>query len=305
MRTVFTKSTPGTKIAYLFLFLLIGIFIAGLLARLILLIPALRNGGEVISVYVYSITQSIFAIAMPAYLIALWSDPRPMYFLKLRKSEKMGQKLIFAILVFMLSYLFSSFLTQWNKGMSLPEWMGGIEEMMRSMEDAALATTYLLLSGKSIASLLLNLLVIAAIAAVCEEMFFRGALQQFVQEKFKNGHLAVWITATVFSLVHFQFYGFLPRLFLGALLGYLFLYTKNLWIPILFHFLNNATVILIYFFLNETEWFQKIDEAPVTPGYTGLAMVSLLFTLLLFYLYNKYQCNKQTSKNNNNDTDSR
>ena len=113
--------------------------------------------------------------------------------------------------------------------MVLPESMKGIEEFMRMMEDAALETTNLILSRKSLSALFLNIIVIAGFAAISEELFFRGALQQFIQEKFKNGHIAVWLTALVFSIIHFQFYGFLPRLFLGAILVYLFIYTKNLY----------------------------------------------------------------------------
>jgi len=145
----------------------------------------------------------------------------------------------------------------------------------------------LLLSGSTPGTLILNLVIVAGLAAVSEEAFFRGALQQFLLEKFRNGHAAVWLTALFFSIIHFQFYGFLPRLLLGALLGYLFLYTQNLWIPVTFHFINNASVIVLHYFWGNSEWFSRLDKMPVTFPYMAAAVVSALLTLFLFWIYVK------------------
>ena len=299
MRPLLISASPIFKIAYLFLFLLIGIFIAGIFAGLILMIPGINEYGEISGIYVNTIVQSVFAIALPAYLIVAWTNHKPVYYLKIINDGKLPSKMIFALLVFMVSYFFASFLAQLNKGMILPESMKNIEEMMRSMEDAALETTDMLLSGKSLGSIIMNLVVVAGFAAISEELFFRGALQQFIYEKLKNDHVSIWLTALVFSLVHFQFYGFLPRLFLGAILGYLFNYTQNLWAPILFHFLNNATVIILNFFWSDREWYKNLEETSVTPVFTGIAIVSLVLTIALFWVYNN-----QTSKNIYNDTHS-
>ncbi|OJV81897.1 MAG: hypothetical protein BGO34_09000 [Bacteroidia bacterium 44-10] len=287
MRPVLSSFTPGYKIAYLFLFLLIGVITAGILTNLILMIPAVGSGNEVNAIYVGSVMQSLVGTALPAFLIAALTHPSPAGYLKMTGSSRMGRKMVFAVLAFLFSYCLASFLSQWNKGFVLPAPMRGVEQVLRSMEDAALATTDLLLSGKTIGSLILNLVVVAGFAAVSEEMFFRGALQQFIQEKFPDGHAAVWITALVFSLVHFQFYGFLPRLLLGALLGYLFLYTQNLWIPILFHFINNAFIIVMHYFWGNTSWMREIEEMPVNGWFALAAAASALCTVLLFWGYSK------------------
>lgn len=300
MRPILISASPGFKIAYLFLFLLIGVFFAGLFAGLILMIPVIKDYGEISGIYVDTIMQSIFAIGLPAYLIVAWTNNKPVQYLRVADNVKQSYNIPFAILAFIFSYLFASFLVQLNKGMVLPESMKGIEEFMRMMEDAALETTNLILSRKSLSALFLNIIVIAGFAAISEELFFRGALQQFIQEKFKNGHIAVWLTALVFSIIHFQFYGFLPRLFLGAILGYLFIYTKNLYVPIIFHFLNNATVILINFFWGDAEWYKNIENISITPQFVLLAIFSLVLTIALFWIYNRL-----ISKNNNNDTNSR
>lgn len=300
MRLLFTTASPGFKIAYLFVFLLIGLFIAGAIYKLLLLMPILDSDNVLVSLYLNTITQSVFAIAMPALLIVAWTNSKPLKYLKVKNGVYINEKIVFTILMFIFSYLFASFLTIWNQGIVFPEWMSGVEKVMREMEDQALETTELLLSGKSIYSLILNIIVIAGLAAISEELFFRGAMQQFIQEKFKNGHMSVWLTALIFSIVHFQFYGFLPRLFLGAILGYLFLYTKNLWVPILLHFLNNATVIIVNFFWNDTEWYNRVEDITISPGFAFLALISLLVTIILFVVYNK-----RATKNLNYDTDSR
>lgn len=300
MRLLLTNASPGFKIAYLFIFMIIGLFITVAVSKLIFLIPFVNSDSVLASIYVNTIAQSIFAIALPAFLIVAWTNIKPLNYLKLNRVTEPNIKVVFTLLAFIFSYTFASFLTTWNKGVVLPEWMSQIEEAMRTMEDAALETTELLLSGKSVSSLILNLVVIAGFAAISEELFFRGAMQQFIHDKFKNGHTSVWIAAIIFSIVHFQFYGFLPRLFLGAILGYLFLYTKNLWIPILFHFINNALIIVVNFFWGETNWYNNMEDMPITPVYIILALVSLAATITLFVIYNK-----RASKIKNNDTDSK
>lgn len=302
MKPLYTSFTPGYKIAYLFLFLLIGIFAAGILTNLILKIPGLNDVNGVNAIYIASILQSLLATALPAYFVARFTQPDPLQYLKMYKSDRMGEKVLFAIFAFIASYAFASFLAQWNKGMQLPSSLYEVERVFRSMEDAALATTNLLLSGKTVITLILNLVVVALFAALSEELFFRGALQQFVEEKFSNKHVAVWITAVVFSLVHFQFFGFLPRLLLGALLGYLFIYTQNLWMPIIFHFINNALIVVIHFFWGDNEWLTHLEDLPVNGWYLLVAIISGLCTILLFVGYNKFRNNFQNIDNDTNST---
>ena len=299
MRLLLTNASPGFKIAYLFIFLLIGLFVAGVVSNLLFLIPLFNSDSVLVSVYVNTVTQSVFAIAIPAILIVAWTNSKPLQYLKIQNEKSISKKIVFTVLVFIFSYIFASFLSVWNEGIILPEWLSEVEKVMRTMEDAALETTSLLLSGKTVGSLILNIAVIAALASISEELLFRGAMQQFIQEKFKNGHLSVWLTALIFSIVHFQFYGFFPRLFLGAVLGYLFLYTRNLWIPILLHFLNNATVIIVDFFWSDTDWYNRIEGVTISYTFILLALVSILATIFLFVIYNK-----RASKNYNYDTDS-
>lgn len=296
MKPVFSIMGPGYKIASLFLFLLIGIITASLLKLLVLMATGIGESDGVTIIYVTAFLQSVFVMAMPAYGIAAMINVKPVNYLKMTCNGPMGEKAAFAVLVFIASYILASFLAQWNKGMVLPSPMHEIENVLRSMEDSALETTQLLLSGKTIGSLLLNLFIVAALAAVSEEMFFRGALQQLMLEKYSNGHLAVWISALIFSIIHFQFYGFLPRLLLGAVLGYLFLYMQNLWIPILFHFINNAFIIVLNYGWSDSEWIRQIEKIPVDGWFALAAMVSAVCTFLLFRIFRRRYVGESDSR---------
>jgi membrane protease YdiL (CAAX protease family) len=86
----------------------------------------------------------------------------------------------------------------------------------------------------------LNIMIIAVLPAISEELIFRGVFQKIFQNIFRSGHLAVWFTSFLFSAIHLQFYGFLPRFILGLIFGYLFLWSRNLWFPVIAHFINNA-----------------------------------------------------------------
>lgn len=139
-----------------------------------------------------------------------------------------------------------SLLTEWNKGMELPSFLASMEEMMRQMEESAKEVTDQFLNTSSVGMMFVNLFVMALLPAICEEMMFRGWLQR-VLGKSVNYHAAIWVSAFVFSAIHFQFYGFIPRMLIGAALGYLYYYTGSLWMPIIAHFVNNAAAVVTAF----------------------------------------------------------
>lgn len=105
--------------------------------------------------------------------------------------------------------------------------------------------TAMLLSDMSFGRVIVNLLVIALIPAFVEELMFRGWLQRRL-ESMMNFHAAVWVAALVFSLLHLQMSGCVPRLMLGAMLGYSYHYTKTLWGSVLMHFVNNAFAVMTF-----------------------------------------------------------
>ena len=185
---------------------------------------------------------------------------------------------------------FISLITHVNQLLTLPHWLSGLEYWMQNLEKSAQETTNLLLAGTSIWAYFGNILVVGVFAAVAEEFFFRGALQQLLVKLFKNKHVGVWMTAFIFSMMHLQFYGFLPRFVLGLLLGYLFVYSKNLWIPILIHFLNNALVVTFNFFFRENPVYQYIENSPISLTFivVGLASLGLFIYLLRLFKTRAY-----------------
>ena len=141
------------------------------------------------------------------------------------------------------------------------------------------------LNVSTFGGLVVNLIIIALLAAVGEELLFRGVILQLFVEWFKNKHLAIIISAILFSAMHIQFYGFLPRMILGILFGYIFIWSGSLWIPILLHFIfNGITVVAAYLFhkgLIQTD----VESFGVTENAFLVLSSFLLIILLLFVIY--------------------
>jgi len=136
---------------------------------------------------------------------------------------------------------------EFNSEMKLPEWLSGVETWMKGKEDTADRLFELILAPDNIGSLAVNLVMIALLPALGEELIFRGIFQKILTKMFSSGHAAVLVTAFVFSAMHFQFYGFIPRFILGIVFGYLFLWSGTIWLPVIAHFFNNAiSVIMSY-----------------------------------------------------------
>jgi len=174
-------------------------------------------------------------------------------------------------------------LYQLNLKLDLP--LAGLMEMIRNAEEQATVLTKMFLRMPTFNDLLFNLLLIAILPAIAEEFFFRGVVQKLVYEGTRNVHAAVWISAAIFSFMHFQFLGFLPRMFLGVVLGYLFAYSGSIWVSIVGHIFNNGSqVVAAYLFQRGLSGYDIEDNTPA-PVYVTL--VSALLTVALFYFMYK------------------
>ncbi|MCF8365902.1 MAG: CPBP family intramembrane metalloprotease [Bacteroidales bacterium] len=182
-----------------------------------------------------------------------------------------------------------NWLAEINQALTLPEWMSAIEGWMRESEDSAARLTEMFLKTETFSGLLLNLLMVAVFAAVGEELLFRGIILRILRNWIQNYHVAIWISAFLFSMMHLQFFGFLPRLLLGALFGYLMVWSGSLWLPVFAHFLNNAGAVLVFYFYN-----MEVIDTPVESFGTlqnGLLfLVSILVSaalLVIIYFKNR------------------
>jgi len=141
-----------------------------------------------------------------------------------------------------------SILIELNQGLSLPGWLSGLEEYFKEGEGRAQQWTNSLLSVEKIDDLIIVILIVVIIPGLAEEFFFRGLVQHQLQDIVKNKHQAILFTAFLFSFFHFQFYGFIPRMLLGVLFGYMFTWSKNILYPIVAHVINNLIGVLGSYF---------------------------------------------------------
>lgn len=279
MMRLLKNSTPASRIFYLFTGSLIGLFLAGALIAILSDIFGWNDRDSVWFIRLSTFLQSLFMFFLPAICIAVWTD-LPSKYLNLQKSSNIYNFTASAILLFIISMPMISLTTQLNERMILPKQLADIEAWMRNSEQTAEAVTQRLLQGKDLLGFISNILLIGAFTAISEEFFFRGVLQREIELWTKSGHWSVWITAFIFSAIHLQFFGFFPRLILGALLGYLFLFSRNLWVPITAHFFNNASVIVVNFFV-EKKALDQLNNPPVTLWLIMLSVVSAILCVIL------------------------
>lgn len=154
---------------------------------------------------------------------------------------------------------------EWNQAMDLPDALSGLEKWMRDKEDQLSVMTEFLTSYTSFGQLLVALFVVTVLPALGEEILFRGVIQSKLHLELRNIHVAIWVSAAIFSAIHFQFYGFLPRMMLGALFGYLYYWTGNLWVAILAHFVNNGFVLVMMYLHNVGLVEINIEESKSMP----------------------------------------
>jgi uncharacterized protein len=192
-----------------------------------------------------------------------------------------------AVVVLVIAFMpLNGLIIQWNQGLSLPDTLAPVERWMRAKEDEMGELTRFLTNFDTPGQLLVALLVIAVIAAVGEEVLFRGVLQrQLTRWTGGNPHVGIWLAAAVFSAIHLQFYGFLPRMLLGALFGYLYVWAGNLWIPILAHFINNGFTVLMVYLRQRQVVSVDIEDTQQVSVTAGL--FSLLFCLGLLYYFRR------------------
>lgn len=229
------------------------------------------------------LTQNLFVFILPVVIASVFISPKPMAFLELNKIPNIKSILmVLAIYIAMTPAL--NYLVEWNENISLPESLAGIETWMRNAENAATAVTDRILQENNI---IISILLVGCLTGLSEEVFFRGGMQRIMLSRPMNVHIAIWITAFVFSAMHFQFYGFFPRLIIGAFFGYMALWSGSLWVAIFAHALNNSTVIVAH--AVNTEYGFNLDSLgiPQTGEIPWLAIVSLIITITLVTYYKK------------------
>ncbi|SHF93736.1 hypothetical protein SAMN05444405_11767 [Bacteroides luti] len=180
-------------------------------------------------------------------------------------------------------------LSTWNQGLQLPESLRSIEDWMINTEKAAEVATNTLLNTDSWGGFVMNIIIIAIMAGIGEELMFRGVIQKILIGWTKNIHLGILYTAIIFSAIHFQFYGFVPRMILGMVLGYLYIWSKSLWVPVIAHAINNALTVTFTpnAFNKGNELVKIVSNNQNSIGYIVAGI--FVFTFCMWRIWKYYQ----------------
>ncbi len=271
-------------------FTLISTFLASVIygvdmAQLAILMGELENPSNIAVLKMVQTVSAIGTFIVPPFVLAWLFHPSPLDFLSIRKKPAFSSSVLIIALLFLAVPLINH-LGEVNSHFHLPSFLKGMEDWMKASEEQAARLTEAFLIMPTPSDMIMNLFMVAVIPAIGEELLFRGIIQNIFSRWLKNNHVAVWLAAILFSAMHMQFYGFIPRLLLGAMLGYLLVWSGNLWWPIIAHFVNNAAaVIFTYFYQNNMSTF---DPDKIGVGYEQMNMVILSIVctgVLLFFLY--------------------
>ena len=235
--------------------------------------------------------QTTATFLLPPIVCAwMWDEEhKPLRWLKLDKGAD-GWSFLLAMAIMVCAIPGINLLADLNSRVELPESLDFIEQKLKAYEASAALLTERFLAADNIGQLLVNIGLMALLPAMAEELSFRGTLQQIIcKEQSPKVHVAIWVTAFIFSAIHMQFYGFVPRMLLGAMFGYVFVWSGSLWLPIVMHFTNNGLAVILYYITDAGAAAEDTKNIADTLGAGDtwwLGVLSLLVTfpgLLIFY----------------------
>lgn len=293
-------------VASVFLFMVAGMLLAlpfyGAENLMTAMSESKLNSPEGINFLKYlQVIQSVGLFVAPPFVISRLYDGNISEYLKMNRSTQVQSYLLasFCLLAVIPSI---NFLGDINSKMSLPESFSGLESWMKNMEEGAkvMIEKFMLVDGFS--GLMFNIFMIAVLPALGEELMFRGVFQRIFSNWTRSHHWGIWITAFLFSAMHMQFYGFLPRLLLGAMFGYLLVWTGTMWVPIVAHFVNNLMGVLGYFLIGKGVITNDVEEWGTVPEQIPWVIFSILAVSGLLYLIYRIEMTKRKMPANQTDS---
>ena len=229
-----------------------------------------------------AITQ-VFTFGLPPMIVArMYYRDEVRSFLRFDVSGRYWLLGLAGVVVLMLLMPLTDWLSVWNDGWHWSGMWEAVERELRRVGEMSQTMVELTLRE---CHPLLSLLCVALVPAICEELFFRAGVQNLLQRWFKNVHVAVWVTAALFSLAHGEVFAFLPRFLLGALLGYLYVGGGSLVVNVLVHFVNNAIVVILFWLATPESGFDPM--APLGVGWTVTLACSLAAVMLMVVTFGK------------------
>lgn len=254
----------------------------------------LNNPDSIRLLKYFQVVQSIGLFIIPPLILGWLFRGKIREYLYLDKGTTSAS--IFLVFVLIVATApFINFIGELNMRMIFPDWLSGVENWMKDAEEKAAQLTEAFLNVDGFGGLLFNLFMIAFLPAIGEELLFRGVIQRIFTRMTKSHHWGIWISAILFSSLHLQFYGFVPRLLLGVMFGYLLVWSGTMWLPIVAHFLNNALAVIALYFVDNDLLSPKIEEFGATSESYYLAAISLVLVLFFMFWIKKENKEKEIS----------
>lgn len=235
---------PAQRLILFALTYLVGLVATAFIATFLMKIAG--DSRYVAMLRVSTMIQDVVMLVLPAVATAVIVTSQPARLLCLQTKPR-GSMIVFAMLVVVVSAPAMSYIIRLNESLTLPESMASLERALREAEAGAAQSIAAMMVVHNIPNLLVNILIIGVMAGFSEELFFRGGLQRLLQSTRLSPVAAIWITTMIFSAVHMQFYGFIPRMLLGAYFGYLLLWTGSIWVPMAAHMFNNTMFVVLQY----------------------------------------------------------
>ncbi len=232
----------------------------------------------------FQVLNSLGMFVIPPFIIAILFDGRIGSYLAINKTPFLSTVLLTGICM-IAALPVIGFSAEINSKLQLPEFLKGIENWMQEMEASALDMTVEFLRMETFSDFVLNMIMIALLPAIGEELLFRGVIQRILGDWFKSHHVAIVITAILFSAFHMQFLSFLPRFLLGVFMGYLLVWTRNIWIPIIAHFVNNAGAV-VYYYVSDVDVAEDManpttEDFPLYAMFISVVIIAILIRLII------------------------
>lgn len=227
--------------------------------------------------------QDIILFILPALCAAYLFGGNPVKYLQADRSPGIGA-VIGIVLCMLFSIPMMNLIIEWNESIILPEALSNIENWLKAQEASAQEMTRHMLQMSNIGDLTIMILIVGVLTGIGEEFVFRGIVQRLFLEKFRNRHIAVWTTAIIFSAIHFQFYGFVPRMLLGAFFGYLLIWSGNIWLPVTAHALNNSLSVIGAYIWGTDNNDSLFDAVGTSSGDAAWIVASTSITVIMIWI---------------------
>ena len=238
-------------------------------------------------VMLMQVLGTLVMMAVPAFVFAKIVAKQPVQYLGFSNKINYLQILLVVAIAFIGLFL-SGGLGELNKLIPLSN---SLKLRFEKLEQDYEKQVMIFANMKTFGDYFLSMIMIAILPAIFEELLFRGALQKLLIDWFKTPHIAILVTSIIFSLVHFSFYGFLPRMMLGMVLGYLYFYGKSIWLNILMHFINNGVAITAMFLAIRNN---KSATETMKAGFPIWVLIIVLPAMIgLLFIYKKVSEKKQ------------